>query len=91
MLISLIVTNDENFKEIEETSLTALGGLDWNDPNQLFWNKDRYYVIPENDLDSNPITHLKKTQGKMMNSRQRHCFTRYFGYILVVCWYYFYL
>ena len=36
MLISLIVTNDENFKEIEEPSLTALGGLDWNDPNQLF-------------------------------------------------------
>ena len=34
MLISLIVTNGENFKEIEEPSLTALGGdLDWNDPN----------------------------------------------------------
>ena len=32
MLISLIVTNGENFKEIEEPSLTALGDLDWNDP-----------------------------------------------------------
>ena len=32
MLISLIVTNGENFKEIEERSLTALGNLDWNDP-----------------------------------------------------------
>ena len=28
----LIVTNGENFKEIEEPSLTALGDLDWNDP-----------------------------------------------------------
>ena len=32
MLISLIVTNGENFKEIEEPSLTALGDLEWNDP-----------------------------------------------------------
>ena len=32
MLISLIVTNGKNFKEIEELSLTALGDLDWNDP-----------------------------------------------------------
>ena len=32
MLISLIVTNGENFKEIEEPSLTALGDPDWNDP-----------------------------------------------------------
>ena len=32
MLISLIVTNGEYFKEIEEPSLTALGDLDWNDP-----------------------------------------------------------
>ena len=32
MIISLIVTNDENFKEIKEPSLTALGDLDWNDP-----------------------------------------------------------
>ena len=32
MLISLIVTNDENFKEIEEPSMTALGDLDWNGP-----------------------------------------------------------
>ena len=32
MLISLIVTNGENFKEIEEPSLTALGDFDWNDP-----------------------------------------------------------
>ena len=28
----LIVTNGENFKEIEEPSLTALGDRDWNDP-----------------------------------------------------------
>ena len=28
----LIVKNGENFKEIEEPSLTALGDLDWNDP-----------------------------------------------------------
>ena len=28
----LIVTNGENFKEIEEPSLTAFGDLDWNDP-----------------------------------------------------------
>ena len=32
MLISLIVTNGENFKVIEEPSLTALGDLEWNDP-----------------------------------------------------------
>ena len=32
MLISLIVKNGKNFKEIEEPSLTALGDLDWNDP-----------------------------------------------------------
>ena len=32
MFISLIVTNGENFKEIEEPSLTALGDLEWNDP-----------------------------------------------------------
>ena len=32
MLTSLIVTNGENFKEIEEPSLTALGKLEWNDP-----------------------------------------------------------
>ena len=32
MLISLIVTNGENFKEIEEPSLIALGKLEWNDP-----------------------------------------------------------
>ena len=31
MLISLIVKNGENFKEIEEPSLTALVDLDWND------------------------------------------------------------
>ena len=28
----LIVTNCENFKEIEEPSLLALGDLNWNDP-----------------------------------------------------------
>ena len=40
MLISLIVTNGENFKEIEEPSLTALGGdLDWNDPNIKLFKK----------------------------------------------------
>ena len=32
MLISLIVTNGKNFKEIEEPSLTTLGDLEWNDP-----------------------------------------------------------
>ena len=32
MLFSVIVRNRKNFKEIEETSLTALGDLDWNDP-----------------------------------------------------------
>ena len=32
MPILLIVTNGENFKEIKEPSLTALGDLDWNDP-----------------------------------------------------------
>ena len=31
MLISLIVTDGENFKEIEEPSLTVLGELDWDD------------------------------------------------------------
>ena len=36
MLISLIVTNGVNFKEIEEPSLTALGDLEWNDPKTLF-------------------------------------------------------
>ena len=30
--MSLIVTNDENFEEIEEPSLTALGDLDSNAP-----------------------------------------------------------
>ena len=35
MLISLIVTNGENFKEIEEPSLTALGDLEWNDQINL--------------------------------------------------------
>ena len=30
--MSLIVTNDENFEEIEEPSLTALGGLYSNAP-----------------------------------------------------------
>ena len=39
MLISLIVTNGENFKEIEEPSLTALGDLDWNDPHKISTNK----------------------------------------------------
>ena len=32
MLITLIVTNGENFKKIEKPSLTASGDLDWNDP-----------------------------------------------------------
>ena len=32
MLISLTVTNGENFKEIEEPWLAALGDLEWNDP-----------------------------------------------------------
>ena len=32
MLFSVIVTNGKNFKEIEETSLIALGDLGWNDP-----------------------------------------------------------
>ena len=36
MLISLIVTNGENFKEIEELSLAALGNLEWNDPFVFF-------------------------------------------------------
>ena len=31
MLISLTETNGENFKEIEEPSLTALRDLDWNE------------------------------------------------------------
>ena len=39
MLISLIVKNGENFKEIEEPSLTALGDLDWNDPYKISTNK----------------------------------------------------
>ena len=41
MLISLIVTNGENLKEIEEPSLTALGDLDWNDPVR------KYTYIPD--------------------------------------------
>ena len=36
MLISLIVTNGENFKEIEEPSLVTLGDLEWNDPFVFF-------------------------------------------------------
>ena len=32
MLISLVVTNGGNFKEIEEPLLTILGDLEWNDP-----------------------------------------------------------
>ena len=32
MLISLVVTNGGNFKEIEEPLLTILGYLQWNDP-----------------------------------------------------------
>ena len=39
MLISLIVTNGENFKEIEEPSLTALGDLEWNDPKTHLKNE----------------------------------------------------
>ena len=31
MVISLTVTNGDNFKEIEEPSLTDLGDLEWND------------------------------------------------------------
>ena len=31
MLIWLIITNDENFKEIGEPSMTALGDFDRND------------------------------------------------------------
>ena len=35
MLISLIVTNGENFKEIEEPSLTALDDLELNDSSKF--------------------------------------------------------
>ena len=45
MLISLIVTNGENFKEIEEPSMTALGHLDWNDPYLKNTNSDKYYIF----------------------------------------------
>ena len=45
MLISLIVTNGENFKEIEEPSLTALGELEWNDPSAEHLQKTVYVVF----------------------------------------------
>ena len=37
--ISLIVTDGENFKEIEEPSLTVLGDLDWDDLGQKLAKK----------------------------------------------------
>ena len=41
--------NDENFKEIEEPSMTALGDLDWNDPilisSFLWFCMVRYMLI----------------------------------------------
>ena len=37
--------NDENFKEIEEPSMTALGDLDWNDPYLKNTNSDKYYIF----------------------------------------------
>ena len=57
MLISLIVTNGENFKEIEEPSLTALGDLDWNDP------KINFHPPPKNS----PVFRIMTTEGSRKN------------------------
>ena len=59
MLNSLIVTNGENLKEIEEPSLTALGDLDWNDPvsKLIFLTKeitmDKNCIFPQQYTNKN--------------------------------------